>query len=332
MQAPFELTEGRKRLEQIISSLPSDSPHWNEAQNRFQFVDRLLTECLGWEKPYINVEHSDELGGRADYVLGIDPPRAVLEAKREAKVFSIPPTGRPSVVRKIASLLDACPNFNAAVLQVIPYCSLRGAPIGIVCNGPQLVIFQALTIGYPPLEGECYVFNGFDNYLQYFPLLWSLLSPDGIAENRALRELAQHRNPRIPSRASTAIPEPLKYRYRSGMQEYLRSLASLLLEDIEENPALKSEFYQQCYVPIESNNRNLLLSRRIISSRYKRVGADGIEPAPIETVTHMTPSGTFQVRDPSLSLAISPRPIVVIGDIGVGKSSFFENLFEHLSS
>jgi hypothetical protein len=41
----------------------------------FQFVDRLLTECLGWERPYIEVENSDELGGKADYVLGRGPPR-----------------------------------------------------------------------------------------------------------------------------------------------------------------------------------------------------------------------------------------------------------------
>jgi hypothetical protein len=62
MQAPFEVTEGCARLDAIISSFPADTPHWNEAQNRFQFVDRLLTECLGWERPNIEVENSDEAG------------------------------------------------------------------------------------------------------------------------------------------------------------------------------------------------------------------------------------------------------------------------------
>jgi len=50
MQAPFEATEGRARFAAIISSFPVDSPYWNEAQNRLQFVDRLLTECLGWDR------------------------------------------------------------------------------------------------------------------------------------------------------------------------------------------------------------------------------------------------------------------------------------------
>src|SRR6202795_2534177 len=101
MQAPFEATEGRARLEKIISSFPAASSYWNETQNRFQFVDRLLTECLGWERPYIEVENSDELGGKADYVLGSNLPKAVLEAKREAKLFNELPIGKPSVVRKI---------------------------------------------------------------------------------------------------------------------------------------------------------------------------------------------------------------------------------------
>lgn len=64
MQAPFELSEGKRRLEEIIQQFPSESPHWNEAQNRFQFIDRLLTECLGWEKPDISVEEYDDLGGK----------------------------------------------------------------------------------------------------------------------------------------------------------------------------------------------------------------------------------------------------------------------------
>ena len=142
MQAPFEMTEGRKRLKAIIGVLPSSSPHWNEAQNRFQFVDRLLMECLGWEHPYIEVESTDKLGGRADYLLG-RPVKAVVEAKREAKPFNALPSAKANIVRKLKPLLETCNNLEEAVLQVIPYCSIRGAQIAIVCNGPQLVLFQA---------------------------------------------------------------------------------------------------------------------------------------------------------------------------------------------
>lgn len=194
MQAQFEMIEGKRRLEEILGSFPPDSEHWNEAQNRFQFVDRLLLECLGWEQPYIEVEVTDDLGGRSDYNLG-KPVRAVLEAKREAKKFDFLPSAHPAKTRKLKSLAEGCRSLDEAVKQVIPYCAMHGAQIAVVCNGPQMVIFQANIPSMSPLESECYVFNGFDSYVSNFPLLWRLLSPEGVAENRAQRELALHRNP-----------------------------------------------------------------------------------------------------------------------------------------
>jgi hypothetical protein len=322
MQALYELTEGRKRLEDIIKEFPTDSVHWSEAQNRFQFIDRLLIECLGWEKPDIDVETFDELGGRSDYRLG-KPPKAVLEAKKEAKLFEIPPTGKPTILRKIQPLLQSSKSFTDAVHQIIPYCAINGSQIAVICNGPQLAIFQAIISGQSPLEGECYFFNGFNSYIEYFPLLWKLLSPEGITENCAYRDLALHRNPRIPPKASSTIPEPLKYRYRNTFQENLRSLSSLLLEEIEDNPTLKSSFYKECYVPIEANNRHLLLSKNIIDARYRRVGEDGIVPSSFDAITKLDSAGDLKLNDPSLTGGAGSRPIVVIGDVGVGKTSFF---------
>lgn len=329
MQAPFELIAGQKKLKMIVEDFPGNSPYWNEAQNRFQFIDRLLTECLGWERPDIEVESYDDSGGRSDYLLG-RPPKAVLEAKREAILFDLPPTGNKSVLRKLEPLLRTSKTFTSAVHQVIQYCAIRGAQIAIVCNGPQLAIFQAIVPGQSPLEGECYFFNGLDAYIENFVLLWKLLSPEGITENCAYRDLALHRNPRLPPKASTSIPEPFKYRYRNEFQENLRSLSALLLEEIEDNPQLKSSFYQECYVPIEANNRHLLLSKNIISARYKRVGEDGITPSSLETAATVDSSGNLAINDPMLSSTAGSRPIVVIGDVGVGKTSFFENLFENL--
>lgn len=147
MHAPFEMTDGLDRLKAIVEAFPAESPHWNEAQNRFQFVDRLLTECLGWERPNVRVEEADEAGGKADYVLG-KPAQAIVEAKRKAKIWNALPTGRPTAVRKIRPMILASKEFKEVINQIIPYCTMRGAPIAIVCNGPQLAIFQALGSVY----------------------------------------------------------------------------------------------------------------------------------------------------------------------------------------
>jgi predicted type IV restriction endonuclease/GTPase SAR1 family protein len=327
MQARFELNEGLARLETILAEFPHDSAHWNEAQHRFQFVDRLLTECLGWERPDISVEEIDELGGKADYVLG--KGLAVLEAKKEARFFGDLPGGRPNLARKLRPLVMASKELESAVLQVLPYCVMHGASIAIVCNGPQLVIFQALTPGTPPLDGECYFFNGFAQYVQHFPILWTLLSPEGVAENRAQRHLSLHRNARIPAKASESLPEPRRYRYRNDFQENLKTLSEFLLEEVEADPAVKPLFYRECYVPLEANNRHLLLSKSIIAGRYRRVQDNGSEPISAASLAEGNAPKDI-ISGIEQSVVGGGRPVVVVGDVGVGKTSFFENLYENL--
>ena len=325
MQANIELSEGKRRLSEIIQAFPADSSYWNEAQNRFQFIDRLLTECLGWEYPLIEVERTDESGGRSDYLLG-KPVKGALEAKRESKIFAFPPTARPNSSRKLRSLIDSCPNLKSACTQVIGYCAMHGAQIAIVCNGPQLILFQSTITGQSPLDGDCFVFDGFNSYLENFPRLWRYLSPEGMYENFAFKELLAIRNPRIPQKALTSIGDANAYRYRTSFQDNLRTLASILLDDIDGNPSVRKDFYAECYVPLDANNRHILLSKKAISSRYNRVSDNGISPARLTTQVR---NGKIDVS-PSHYAAASAKPIVVIGDVGVGKTSFFENLFEQL--
>lgn len=326
MNARFDLDAGLEKLRAILNDFPADSAHWNEAQNRFQFIDRLLLECLGWEHPFIEVEHSDEAGGKSDYILGT-PPKAVLEAKKQAVIFDILPGTKPTSVRKLRPLITGCKKLEAAVVQVVQYCALSAAQIAIVCNGPQLVVFQTKMPDASPLDSECYVFNGFSDYVSCFPLLWKLLSPEGIAENVALKEISRHRNPHIPPKASTSLQEPQKYRYRSQFQGSLRTLADLLLDDVENNSAVKSEFYRECYVSLEANNQNLLLSKNIITQRYARTNEGGVTPASLSANLR---KGKVDLTDGLQAGPMSAKPIVVIGDVGVGKTSFFENLFEKI--
>lgn len=329
MRSKHEMTDGRRSLAEILTARPPESPDWNEAQNRFQFIDRLLTECLGWQKPDISVEAPDGADGRIDYEMG-NPPKAILEAKREARHFGDLPSGSPSRVRKIKPLLEASKELLSAFNQCLQYCALRGSPLGIVCNGPQLMIFQAFGPHGPPDEGECYFFNGLKAYRDDFTLLWTLLSPDGVGENRAYRDIAIHRSPRIPPKALESIPDPEQYRYRSDFQEDIRTLSLLLLEEIEESQEVRAAFYKDCYVPIEANNRHTMLSKQIIANRYRRVTGTRSPPKTLRAATSNRPPKAAIFPDHTLERGYADRPIVLLGDVGVGKTSFFENLYFQL--
>jgi|GEM_PF-413507 len=325
MQSKIELTVGKKNLEEILNARPANSAEWNEAQNRFQFVDRLLHECLGWEHPNIEVESRDENNGISDYLLG-RPVKAVLEAKRESVEFENIPQASNKIVYKLSSLIQLSKTLDAAVKQAIGYSVMRGAQIAIVCNGPQIVVFQAIVIGSSPLDGECYLFNGFDQILDKFAVVWSLLSPEGIQENKAYRELAKHRNPRVPAKASSAIPDRMIHRYRNDFQENLHTLSSLLLEQLEEDVSIKQQFYDECYVPISANNRHSLLSKNIITARYRRATDGNDKPIEAKDNSSIVTRQNRGANPDAIAARYNSRPIVVLGDVGVGKTSFFENL------
>lgn len=331
MQAPYEMTQGFAALKAILADRPAESSEWSEASNRFNFVDRLLKECLGWQNTYLEVEFPDGDGGRADYILGSNSSsKAVLEIKREAVHFGDLPTGKPAFVRKMSPLLASSKNLTDAAKQVVGYCSLLGIPLAVVSNGPQMMVFQSSTTGHPPLEGECFFFNGFEEILEKFDVLWRLLSPEGVSENRALKEISQYRVPRMPPKASDFFVEPKKYRYRSVFQEEIQSLSSLLLEDLEDSKDLKPSFYRDCYVADEANSRHLLLSKKILTARYKRSSGNNSTQSAFEMVSEGRRGKQPKIVDPSVLGAMTSRPIVVLGDVGVGKTSFFENLFYSL--
>jgi hypothetical protein len=46
----------------------------------------------------------------------------------------------------------------------------------------------------------------------------------------------------------------------------VRNLASVLLENIEDVPEVKGDFYRKCYVSLEADSRHLSSAKNIIQS------------------------------------------------------------------
>jgi hypothetical protein len=108
------LAKSEEALGNLINSLPKNTS-MNESQTRFHIIDKVLTECLGWDREVIDVEIYKHKNGFTDYELG-KPRIAILEAKREGEVFEIPvglSAMHPFSQQKLPSKLMArYPKFN----------------------------------------------------------------------------------------------------------------------------------------------------------------------------------------------------------------------------
>jgi len=293
----------------------------NEATTRLQLVNSLLIECLGWVKEDIVCEHAHS-GGYADYVCAIRHPSLVVEAKREGVYFELP----PGLGRKIdlTSITRENRQMKAAVEQVSVYAQKRGIPLACVCNGWQLVLFVPVRgDGTPPLEGSCFVFDSLSDMADHFFDLWSYVSKDGVADGRAARALLRGDGDVLPARLSSHIPSYPGYKGRNRFQAGLQIMTDLVLQDLPLGRDMEEQFLTECYAPSGALSQHALVSKNLLRARYVALFGDSVN-----TPTMVPASDKNGISHQLVAEGLSKRPIILVGDVGAGKTTFIRNLIK----
>lgn len=261
-------------------------------------------------------------GERSDYELG-QPPAIVLEAKKDAVYFEIPVRSKGTLLISIKHLMGLSDAAKDAIEQVQGYCSKRGVRYAAICNGPQLILFVGARVdGKSPFEGKALVFDGFDQLNANFPLIYQLISPLGAATNKLLTYLDANGVAGIPEKLSTRIPNHPSFRYQNDSQSSLRMVAELLLEDIARTEDLEVRFYKECYCESGPLAQDALVSKNLLRARYAALFHPS-EEAPAVVPIKQKGKG---ISSEILAESLARRPIILIGDVGVGKTSFIKNL------
>ena len=320
------MAEGRSALRKLIASLPSaEVGTRNEAQTRLDLIDKVIIDCLGWnadKRTKVQVEVHDR-GEFSDYELGV-PRCAIWEAKRESVSFELPPGSARKPIQDLPSLVQRAPSTREAIEQVQRYCASRGVELAVATNGHQLICFLATrSDGIPPLEGHCFVTDSLERLHEEFVTAWDLLCPDGVAEKRYVRILKLGTGRNIPPKLSSFLRQYPKHRYLSELQSSLRTMSELLLQDIGDTEAEEEQFIKRCYCASGALSQHALLNKRILEARYSAL----TETAGMNTLAEsINPKeGKGAVPPSVLQEALSQRPVILIGDVGVGKTSFLKH-------
>jgi hypothetical protein len=222
-------------------------------------------------------------------------------------------------------LLASSRTCKAAVEQVQRYCAANGVEFAAVCNGPQLIAFIGVRIGEPPLSGKALTIHDLEGLLSEFPLLWNNLSPDGIGERRLYRLLTSGTTATLPPKLSSRLVIFPKVRSQSKLQANLRAFSEFLIEDVVQAEELEKQFYEECYCDTGALSRDALLSKNILAGRYAAL-FPAHERAPRLHTVDTNSEGRRVFTDDVMQEALARRPIVLLGDVGVGKTSFIKNL------
>ena len=308
----------RQNLEALVAWYRTNQGNRNEATTRLTMVDRLFFECLAWSKEDVTLEEPHG-GEYADYVFSVFRPVLIVEAKREGDYFELP-AGPRRLEISLASLMRDFPNIKSAVEQAAGYCQSRGVPFGVVSNGHQVVAFVAnRNDGTPPLDGKSIVFDSPDSMLLHFWDFWQALSRPGIEEKKLQYRLIGGR-PDIPLKFSAMLPNYPGLKRRNVIQTDLQVLSELVIEDVIRSPDLEPEFLRQCYCKSGALSQFALTSKEILESRYAGLFDSDKGPSVVPATTKAGFSPDL------LGTSIARRPILLLGDVGVGKSTFIRHL------
>lgn len=177
--------KAREKLKKLVSSIPAHADY-NEENLKFQYLDPLLIEVLGWDRKDI-VKEQQILKGRADYVLKIGNEEVmVIEAKR------------PS-----ASL------GGDAGRQAVSYAYHRKIKFAVLTNFKEIKVYHALSNiknidnNLLKFEDGGYFRFTFDNFLENFDKLL-LLSKNSL-EKHELNTLLSKKDERAAKPVDTSI-------------------------------------------------------------------------------------------------------------------------------
>lgn len=314
------IEEGKRTLINLVKSYEEKKADWNEAETRFHYLDELLVKCFGWHREKVEVENYEDRSF-ADYILN---NKLVVEAKRESDYFEIPAETVKNLIFGIPSLITLSKNLGEALSQAQHYASARGIEFAAVCNGNQLVAFQAIAIGKPPLQGKALVFKDFGSLVANFGIAWQCLSPDGIFERKLERKLKARESYSTPPKPSSKLKFYPQYRYKNKVQETLRDIGELLIEEIVETEELQKDFFRECYCNTSALSRHALVSKKILETRYSALFSPTEKAS--KTVPVSADQDKIETTREILTEAAAKRPIVLLGDAGVGKTTFIKRL------
>jgi len=312
----------RRNLEGLVAWYAQQSKTRNEATTRLHLIDTLIFECLAWRREEVRAEEHNR-AGFADYTFRCPRRILILEAKKEGDYFQLP-SGWTNIEYPLSRLMRDYANVKAAIEQVTRYCHASGVPYAAISNGHQLVVFAATrTDGLSPFDGKALVFGSLDSMLDNFMDLWQALSRPGIEDRNLVSRLLGDMSPQAPPKLSASIFGYPGVKNRNILQTDLQIVAELVMEDMSRSPSLEGKFLEECYCPSGALSQHSLVSKAILKARYAAL-FDGQAPGPV-TVPAVTKKG---VKPTLIAESTGRRPVLLIGDVGVGKTTFIRHLIK----
>jgi energy-coupling factor transporter ATP-binding protein EcfA2 len=287
-----------------------------EQDARFQIIDLVLVEVLGWERAEIKQE-PHTASGYVDYLVHHgNRNRLVVEAKRtRAPLLNSVSTTMQVYKLHGPSLKDA----QEGIQQAARYCVEKGVPTAALTNGIAWIAFLGYrSDGLGADKTRAIVFPTLKAVEEHFAAFYDLFSKQGVLSKNNLIQIAKAEGVVIGHQEILTTPiKPIDIRLQQK-SELAVNLERVFAEFFSDMSGDKNaEMVRACFVETpESQNADAHLekiTRELLSY--------------VETIS--AASGGELIRD--IQTAVETKrgeAVVIIGNKGAGKSTFIDRFFE----
>ncbi|AFM14225.1 hypothetical protein [Turneriella parva] len=295
----------------------------NEATTRLHLINKVFFDCLDWIEADCIAENYDGQEYH-DYSFMAPGIALIVEAKREGVYFELPLDYSRTKI-KLRHITESNKQVKAAVEQVAMYGLRKGCRVVAITNGTQYVGFLTFKQNQELYEGNAIVFDSLERIRDNFTEFWNCFSKQGI--ERAYLSINLDSSPTNfpPAKISESIPDFPVYKRRNHLQSELVTLAEMVIAEISDLSEIRKVFLDNCYCDSGALSQYSLQARNILQARYAGL-FPGIQAPSIETIVNRKSGVKGEVFD----ISFARKPIIILGDVGIGKTTFMHNLFENV--
>lgn len=291
----------------------------NEDTTRMRLIDTILFNHLRWDRNFVDTEPYLQNIGYADYIFTTKSGRTlVLEAKKSGSTFSLqssaPYPGRGVPFSLIA---DKCPEAHKAMQQAVNYANSNGARYTAISNGHQWLLMLTAVEGLLLKERNVIVFESLEAIRDRFPLFWDCFAPLSLQVNKPHGLLLDVRRQPPPAKLAKTIPNYPVQREDADIRNQHATGLQYLWDEITNSEGTET-FFEKCYVPPAGHEKNRSLAIELLSDR----AADDAATYERSDAADLAVDVDGFLKE----VARPERPVVLLGRIGHGKSTFIKFL------
>ncbi|MEH2118990.1 AAA family ATPase [Nostoc sp.] len=312
----MNIDQAKEKFDQIYVELMDENvPLDTEQDARFQVIDRILVEVLGWDRSGIRTEpHTDS--GYVDYLLTAgNRNRLVVEAKRTSRLLIDTHQPRMAWYKVNGPALQSATD---GLEQAKRYCTDTAVLFSALTTGLQWIGFWAVrTDGVPPKEGKAAVFPSLEAIQKNFAVFYDLFSQEGVLAN--LYQVHVHHSEGLQINHSEVLESVIEISERRLLSK------SGLLRDLE-------NIYRSFFSSMSGEDDPDMLAKCFVESKESRAADESLEKITRNLLNQIDIVNSDRGTELEDQIRVSVESqrgdfILIIGNKGAGKSTFVDRFF-----